>query len=170
MPNDAERVVVIGRIGGVYGVRGWVKVFAYTEPREAILDYPHWWVRLDDEWRPLALAEGRPHGKGLVARLADFSDRDAAQKLVGCDIGVPRSAMPPLGPDEFYWADLEGLRVITRDGVELGVVDHLLETGANDVLVVKGERERLIPYVRGEVVTEIDLAQGVMRVEWDPEF
>ncbi len=170
MSIDAQRMVVIGCIGGVYGVRGWVKVYAYTEPREAILEHPRWWLKMGDAWRPLAVAEGRPHGKALVARLAEYADRDAAQKLVGCDIGVPRADLPDLGPDEFYWADLEGLRVITRDGVELGVVDRLLETGANDVLVVKGERERLIPYVWGVVVTGVDLEQGEMRVEWDPEF
>jgi len=83
---------------------------------------------------------------------------------------VPRSELPDPGPDSFYWTDLEGLTVRTVAGVELGVVDHLLETGANDVLVLKGERERLIPYVRGAVVTDVDLEQGVITVDWDPEF
>lgn len=169
MAVEARRVV-IGRIGGPYGVRGWVKVYSYTEPREEILTHRQWWVHMAGEWRPLALVEGRPHGKTIVARLADYDDRDAVQALTGCEIGVPRSTLAALAPDEFYWSDLQGLRVLTQDGVELGVVDHLLETGANDVLVVKGERERLIPYVRGQVVTDVDLGQGVMRVEWDPEF
>lgn len=118
----------------------------------------------------MALAEGRRYGKGILARLAVCNDRDRARDLIGSDIAVRRSELPDPGRDRFYWADLEGLTVRNRDGVELGVVDHLLETGANDVLVVKGERERLIPYVRGAVVVSVDLEQGVILVDWDPEF
>ena len=167
---QAPRVVVIGRVAGVFGVRGWIKVYSYTEPRADILRHREWLIRLGDEWQPQEMLAGREHGKGLVAKLKDYDSPETARALVGADIGVFRAALPALGPDEFYWADLEGLRVVTREGAELGVVDHLFETGANDVLVVCGERERLLPYVRGEVILEIDLEQGVMRVDWDPEF
>lgn len=170
MTARAQRVVVIGQVAGVFGVRGWVKVFSYTEPRTEILRHRHWLIRHDEVWQPQELIAGREHGKGIVAQLKDFATPEAARMLMGLDIGVPRSALSDLGADEFYWADLGGLRVVTREGVELGVIDRLLETGANDVLVLKGERERLIPYVRGDVVLEVDLEQGVMRVEWDPEF
>lgn len=170
MTARAQRVVVIGRVAGVFGVRGWIKVYSYTEPRADILRHREWLLRRDGDWQPLSLRGGREHGKGLVAHLEGYDSPELARGLMDCDIGVPRAALPALAAGEYYWADLEGLRVVTEHGVELGVVDHLLETGANDVLVVKGEREHLIPYVRGEVVTDVDLEHGVMRVAWDPEF
>lgn len=162
--------VVVGRVAGVYGLRGWVKIYSYTEPREAILRQCEWLIRQDDAWRPFKLLAGRTHGKGIIAHLEGCDTPEQARAFMGIDIGVPRAALPALAADEYYWADLEGLRVLTQEGVDLGTVDHLMETGANDVLVVKGERERLIPYIRGEVVTAVDLEQGVMRVNWDPEF
>ena len=170
MSERASRLVIIGRVAGVYGVRGWIKVLSATEPPEAILDYPSWQVGSGSQWRPMVLVEGRRHGKGILAHLASCDDRDVARTLVGAEIAVPRNEMPDPGPNQFYWADLEGLTVRTVAGVELGSVDHLIETGANDVLVVKGERERLIPYVWGQVVTDVDLEQGVMTVDWDSEF
>ena len=106
--------------------------------------------------------------KAAVVLLA--LDRDAAAALKGTQIGVHREQLPGPGEGEYYWHDLVGLRVQTTQGMELGTVDHLIETGANDVLVVRGERERLIPFIRGQVVLSIDLAAGEMRVDWDPEF
>jgi 16S rRNA processing protein RimM len=110
------------------------------------------------------------HGKGLIVRLQHCDDRDLAQSLVGAEIAVRRSQLPQPAADEFYWTDLEGLRVETTEGVVLGLVHGLLATGANDVLVVRGERERLIPFVWDQVVRELDFAQGLMRVDWDPDF
>lgn len=170
MSERASRLVTIGRVAGVYGVRGWIKVLSSMEPPEAILDYPLWQVRSGSEWRPMTLTEGRRHGKGVLAALALCDDRDVARALIGAEIAVPRNELPDPGPNQFYWADLEGIMVRTVAGIELGILDHLLETGANDVLVVKGERERLIPYLWGRVVTGVDLEQGVMLVDWDPEF
>jgi len=164
------RVVVIGQVAGVFGVRGWVKVYSYAEPRVDILRYREWLIGCGDEWQPHQLVSGREHGKGIVAQLKGCDTPETARTLMGLDIGVPRAVLPALGPDEFYWADLEGLRVVTIEGTELGRVDHLFETGANDVVVVKGDRERLLPYVRGEVIVAVDLEQGVMRVDWNPEF
>jgi 16S rRNA processing protein RimM len=117
------------------------------------------------------VAAGRAHGKILVARLEGCDDRDAAEALVGYEIQVPRSRLPDdLAPGEYYWADLVGLRVETLGGVELGRIARLFETGANDVIVVEGKRERLLPYVWQQVVREVDLGAGVMRVDWDPDF
>lgn len=161
--------IVVGRIAGVFGVRGWVKIFSHTKPLENILSYSPWQVLQAGRWLSLKPMSGRVHGKGLVAQLEGYTDRDAAASLVGCDIAIDRSQMPPAAADEVYWADLVGLKVITLDGLELGVVDHLLETGANDVLVVQGERERLLPYI-DQVVRELDLAAGLIRVDWDAEF
>ena len=168
VPEKAGQLVV-GRIGGLFGVRGWVKVFSYTEPRDNILSYSPWLLHIGGEWVTAKPVGGRIHGKGLVAQIEGYDDRDAAATLLGCDIAINRSQLPAAGQDEIYWADLVGLRVVTLEGVELGVVDHLFETGANDVLVLKGERERLLPYI-DQVVHEVDLAGGVMRVDWDPEF
>jgi len=162
--------VILGRIAGVYGVRGWVRVVSETKPKDNIFDYNPWLINLDGSWQSIEVIEGKPHGKGLVAHLAGYEDRDLARKLVGAEIAIERERLPAAAEGEYYWADLVGLKVITLDGTELGVVDHLLETGANDVLVVQGERERLIPFVQGQYVREVDLGAGLIRVDWDPEF
>lgn len=164
--GGSERLLVLGRISGVYGVRGWVRVFSETEPRDNILRYSPWLV----DGAPCAVAEGRVHGKGLVVRLAGCDDRDQAAALVGREIAVRRDQLPPPRPDEFYWADLEGLAVETVAGVALGRVSHLFATGANDVLVVSGERERLLPFVWDAVVRDVDFAAGRIEVDWDPDF
>jgi 16S rRNA processing protein RimM len=164
-----ERLLVVGRVTGAFGVRGWVKVHSYTEPREEILAYGPW--RLGPEAVAMDVADGQPHGKGLIARLAGVEDRDAAEALRGSDIRVPRSRLPEADPDEYYWADLLGLEVRTVAGVTLGRVERLLETGANDVLVVAGGgREHLVPFVPGAVVTRVDLDAGEVVVDWDPDF
>ena len=170
MTGTSDRKIVIGRIAGLYGVRGWVKVYSWTEPREAIIGYSPWQVRIGGGWREMRVAEGRRHGKGVVVRLEGCDDRDEAAKLLGAEIAISRSQLPGTAAGEYYWTDLVGLKVVTREGVELGVVKSLMETGANDVLVVQGERERLIPYLFGEVVMEVDLEHRLMRVDWDPEF
>lgn len=165
-----DRRVVLGRVSGLYGVKGWVKVFSHTAPREGILSYRSWQVRRGSEWVAIELEGGRRHGKTVVAKLAGVDDRDAAAALHDAEIAVWRSELPPAGQDEFYWIDLEGLLVRTVDGAELGRVSHLLETGANDVLVVQGDRQRLVPFLRDQVVKTIDFDAGVLEVDWDPEF
>ena len=159
--------VVLGRISGLFGVRGWVKVYSYTEPREAVLDYPRWLLSGKDGWHEVTIAEGQRHGKTVVARVDGYVDRDRAAELVGAEIAVPREALPETQKGQFYWSDLEGLRVVRPDGTELGRVAYLLETGANDVMVVKGEQERLIPFVMGKVVLGVDLAAGRIDVDWE---
>jgi 16S rRNA processing protein RimM len=161
-------MVVLGRIAGVFGVRGWVHVFSETDPIDNILRYGPW--HIGTSGRVYAPIEGKRHGKGLVARLAGCDDRDQAAALVGAEIAVPRDRLPPPRADEFYWIDLEGLAVATLQGSDLGRVDHLFATGANDVICVKGERERLIPFVWGDVVKDVDFAAGRVLVDWDPDF
>ena len=165
-----EEYVVMGRIAGLYGVRGWVKVLSETEPRDNILGYSPWYLKLSGKWVQMEPAEGRIHGKGLVTRIDGYTDRDAAVHLVGAEIAVHRDQLPAAGKGEYYWSDLIGLKVVNAAGVELGQVDHLLETGANDVLVVKGERERLIPYTPGQAVVKVDLEAALLTVEWDADF
>ena len=169
--GEGEPFVTLGRISGAYGVRGWVKVYSETSPRENILAYAPWDLVRAGHRQRVEVEDGRPQGRILVARLEGCADRDAAEALVGSEIQVPRSRLPDdLAPGEYYWADLVGLRVETLEGVELGRIERLFETGANDVIVVAGERERLLPYVWQQVVHEVDLAAGVMRVDWDPDF
>ena len=170
--SEASRRVPVGRIVGLYGVQGWLKIESWTEPRTKIFDYHPWLLATaPDVVTEIAGAKGRPQGKGLVAHLPGVDDRDTAAALVGSGIHVAREQLPPPGKDEYYWVDLEGLEVVTTEGTALGRVSHLFATGANDVVVVRdGERERLIPFIQGSYVRSVDLSGGRMVVDWDPEF
>ena len=159
--------VVLGRISGVFGVKGWIKVHSFTEPREAILNYKSWLLEDGNGWQRASLEEGGKHGKTVIARLEGITDRERAAEYVGINIAVSRKDMPKLETGEYYWADLEGLRVVNKDGHELGKVNYLLATGANDVLVVQGDQEVLIPFLQGDVIKNVDLAGGVISVDWE---
>ena len=142
-------------------------MYSYTEPREAILEYSGYYLNQDGGWRRVEVAEGKKHGKGVILRLDGINDRDQAAALIDCEIAVAREVLPAAGDGVYYWADLEGLRVVHRDGTDLGRVAYLLQTGANDVLVTSGKPERLIPFIVGDVVLDVDLAKGVIRVDWE---
>ena len=165
--RSADRLIVVGKIVGLYGVQGWVKLESYTQPRTQIFSYRPWRVGETE----IDQAQGREQGKGLVGRLSGYDDRDTAATLIGASIRIPRSALPKPTPGEFYWADLEGLDVVNRQGVALGAVTHLFSTGANDVMVVKdGPRERMIPFVQGQFVDTVDMERSTITVDWDPDF
>jgi 16S rRNA processing protein RimM len=175
--NTAKnKLMTLGKVTSLYGVRGWVKIYSHTEPMENILSYSPWQLKLDGRWQTVEVDQGKRHGKGLVARLAGCESREEAQRYCGAEIAVERSLLPGLAPGEFYWHQLEKLNVVTESGDKLGRVDHLISTGSNDVLVVKGnadsidERERLIPYLPEQVVKDVSLETGTIRVDWDPEF
>lgn len=165
----------MGRISGLYGVRGWVRVFSYTEPREGLLDYRHCLLGLEGHWTPGTLAEGRSQGKGLVAKFEGVDDRDAAAALVGAEIAVPRESLPEPDEGQYYWADLEGMQVRHTDGRILGRVSYMMATGAHDVMAVEpvagtdgdGGREILIPFVPGASVLAVDTEAGVIDVDWE---
>jgi 16S rRNA processing protein RimM len=168
---SAQQYIVVGEISGVFGVKGWVKVYSFTEPRENILNYSPWVLRKGSELKTVEVLEGGLQGKAVVACLANITDRDMAASLGGYEIIIDSALLPEPEEGEYYWRDLTGLRVETEQGIALGVVDYLLETGANDVLVVKdGDKERLIPFLQGQFVKSIDLETGLMIVDWDPEF
>ena len=162
--------LVMGQVIGPYGVKGWVRVRSYTELAGELLDYSPWYLRESGTWRTTEVLEAKPHGKGLVVHFPGCQDRDQAERLTGIDIGLYRSQLPATGKEEYYWCDLLGLRVVTLDGISLGIVDHLIETGSNDVLVLRGERERLVPFIMGQVIAGVDLDAGEIRVDWDPDF
>lgn len=159
--------VILGRISGLFGVKGWVKIYSYTEPREALLGYGPWWISDTDGWRPIAVAEGQRHGKTVIVRIDGIDDRDQAAALLEREIAVAKEALPAPADGQYYWRDLEGLDVIHRDGRSLGKVAYVMETGANDVLVTKGDREYLIPFVVDEVILDVDFARGVINVDWE---
>lgn len=163
----------LGRVVGLFGVSGWVKVYSDTAPADGIFDYGFWELGQADSWQRLRVIAGRRQGKGLVAHLADpeddqpIGDRDAAARLVGADIAVFRSDMPDPDPETFYWTDLVGLHVSDAQGASLGTVHSLMDTGSHAVLVVRGEREYLIPFVTGHSVVSVDLAAGTIIVDPD---
>lgn len=167
-----SRLILLGRISGGFGVRGECKLESWTEPRDAIFRYQPWTLR-DPHGveRVLARVRGRDGGKQLIVQVPGVADRDAADALRGCEVLVPRAALPPPAAGEYYWVDLEGLAVVTVEGVPLGLVSHLFATGANDVLVVHdGERERLLPFVQPNTIKSVDFDAARIVVDWDPEF
>lgn len=166
----AEEFVCVGKVSGIFGVRGWIKVYSYTETRENILTYSPWTLKKGKESKEVQVIDGRRHGKTVVARLEGINDRDDAAQLNGWEIFIHADQLPKAKQGEYYWADLVGLQVKTVEGIDLGVVQQMLETGANDVVVVSGERERLIPFLQGQTIINIDLVAGEMVVDWDADF
>lgn len=160
----------LGRVSGIYGTRGWIKLFSYTEPRDNIVAFDTWILEQHGEQRRIEVETGSSQGKTVLAKLRGIDDRDAARPLIGAQIGVQRGALPSCDPGEYYWTDLEGLRVESIGGDALGVVDHLVATGAHDVLVLGGDGRRMIPFVASEVVREVDLEGGVIVVDWDASY
>lgn len=166
MSTDKE--IALGYVSAVHGVKGWVKIRSWTRPLEAILDYQPW--LLGDERKPVKYLDGRKQGKGLAVQLPGSEDRDQARLLVGQQIFVSRKQLPKTAPDEYYWSDLIGLDVYALTGENLGKVEELMETGANDVLVIKGQREHLVPFVHGQFVMNVSFEDNRIDVDWDPEF
>lgn len=172
-------LVDVGRIGAAYGVKGWVKVRSDTQPADNVFSYSPWYLKTRHGVKAVEVESYRAHGQGFVAQIKGVDDRDQAESLNRVLIAVDKAQLPELSEGEFYWHQLQGLKVFTDFGAEevyLGVVSGLIETGANDVLVVKGdassldEQERLIPYVPGQYVMQVDVVDGRMTVDWDPEF
>lgn len=167
--------LVLGKIVSVHGLRGEVKVYSYTDPITNLLDYRHWTLRRGTEYQRVEVARGRAQGNVLVVKLKGLNDRELARTYADFEIIVPKHQLPELPKGEYYWHQLKGLKVITTAGQWLGRVDHLLETGANDVLVVRpcegslDDRERLLPYI-DQCVQRVDLDTGEMRVDWDADF
>jgi 16S rRNA processing protein RimM len=159
----------MGRVTAPFGVWGWLKVHAFTATAEALLGHQTWWIQRGSEPQLYRLRGGRPHGKGLIASVEGVTDRAKAESMAGADILVSRSEFPEPPADEFYWHDLIGCEVVNLQGRQLGRVVRLFETGANDVMVLQGERERLLPFV-AQVVREVDLERRSVRVDWGLDY
>ncbi|MGC2047480.1 MAG: ribosome maturation factor RimM [Gallionella sp.] len=164
-------MVIMGRIAAAHGIRGWVKIQPYTEYLDSLLDYGSWWIgREGGPWREVEVKQCEVHNKTLAAQLPDCQDRTAAEKLKGLLIAVPRNSLPQQSSEAYYWSDLIGLAVVNEEGVQLGTVSNLLETGANQVLSVKGENgEILIPFVATSI-KQVDLKNKTIRVDWQSDY
>jgi len=175
--SDCDKKFTLGKIGAVYGVKGWLKVHSFTDETEAILDYFPWSLKLGNKTQSVEITDWRKHNKGLIIKVAGIDDRDIAQKMVGSEILGDLALLPDLPEGEFYWRDLINMNVVTTNGYDLGSVSELMETGANDVLVVKanrndgfGKKERLIPYILEQVIISVDAQNKQICVDWDPGF
>jgi len=165
----AEQLITLGKVSAPFGVRGWTKVTSYTTPLERLLEYPVWRVVQRGKVTEYKVVEGRPHGKFIVVKFDGIDDRDDVALLTNASVVVDRQDLPTLDPGDFYWADLIGLSVSNTEGVSFGKVERLMETGSNDVLVVAGDRERLIPWIMDDVVMAVDI-NGSILVDWDADF
>ena len=170
MSAKTRKRVTLGRISGVFGVKGWIKVYSYTEPRDNIVRFAEWTLVRDGAESSVEVEDGHGQGRGVVAKLRGIDDADRAREMVGADIVVAREQLPASSPGAYYWTDLEGLEVRTPEGAVLGTVDHLLATGGHDVLVLTGEKERLIPFVLGTVICTVDLDAGIIVADWSVDY
>jgi 16S rRNA processing protein RimM len=169
--------VRLGRVAGVFGIQGWVRIASETRPAENIFRYRRWWLgEQDGGFEVRVVARSKPESNAPLAQLSGrdglpITDRDVAQGLVGMAISVDRDALPKLPDGEYYWVDLVGLDVINTEGVALGVIREMTSNGAQDVMVLAaGEQERLIPFVRGPIVQQVDLEARRVVCDWQPEW
>ncbi|MCG6117242.1 MAG: ribosome maturation factor RimM [Aquimonas sp.] len=167
-PN--ERRVLMGRVVGAFGVRGWLKIESYSNPRGQIFRYRPWLMGREGQLQEIQPLDLREQGRGVVVQLPGCDSPESAELRLGQEIWVRRGSLPPPSPGEYYWVDLEGLQVVTVEGVDLGRISHMVATGANDVMVIRGDRERLVPFTPGHALVSVDLASGQVVVDWDPEF
>ena len=169
MRQPQDETICVGHITGAQGVKGLVKVFSNTSPRENIVNYSPWLVEIDDQLKAVEV-NGRLQGRNVVARLTGVDDRDQASEWIGRKIYILPEQLPKLGEGDFYWSQLIGMEVESLKADALGTIESMMETGANDVMVVKGDRERLIPFVMDDVVKEVDLASRRVVVDWQPDY
>ncbi len=169
--------MIVGKLGATYGIRGWLKVHSFTEQVESIFEYSPWFINQKGNWVELKVTNWKRHNKGYVCKFENIDDRENAHQLVNFEINVNSAVLPELSEDEFYWRELFGMKVITTKGYDLGEVSDILETGSNDVLVVKanlrdafGQKERLIPFLEEQVIINIDREAQRIEVDWDPGF
>ena len=174
--SQSSDYIILGEISGVHGIKGWVKVFSHTSPREQITEYKEWFIRSrGSDWKPIYVVDGKKQGKNIIALFENTHYRDQAEAFVGFEIAIHKDQLQKLAKGEYYWRDLIGLTVETIEGEKLGEIDWLFDTGSNDVFVVKDTdgaeiKERMLPYIMGDVIQSIDLEKSLMIVDWDPEF
>ncbi|MBL4815370.1 ribosome maturation factor RimM [Shewanella sp.] len=175
--SSKQEPVVLGKLGSSHGIKGWLKITTYTDSVEGIFDYSPWLIKEQGEWREVKVLQWRFQGKAVVASLEGVETRDQAQMLTNCEIAVTPQQMQTLPEDEFYWRDLIGCEVVNTKGYNMGKVQEIVETGSNDVLLVKanakdgfGKAERMIPFVTEQFIIEVNLTEKQIIVDWDPDF
>lgn len=172
-----QRIEVVGKLGSTYGIRGWLRIYSSTEYAESIFDYQPWFLKIKGQWQPTELESWKHHNHELIAKLKNVNDRETAQSLANVEIGVDLSVFPQLEEGDYYWHDLIGCNVVNLEGYVMGTVTEMMETGSNDVLVVRanskdafGKQERLIPFLYEQVVKRVDLTTKIIEVDWDAGF
>jgi len=175
--SQSDDYILLGKISGVHGIKGWVKVFSFTSPRIKITEYSQWYMKgsKDQSWVSRKLVEGKEQGKNIIARFDNINYRDEAEALVGTEIAIHKDQLEVLAENEYFWRDLIGLSVETISGEKLGQIDWIFDTGSNDVIIVKDTegaeaKEHLLPYLFGDVIKSVDIKKSLMVVDWDPEF
>ena len=168
-PQENNKKLLVGKINGFFGLQGWVKVFSYTNPRTNILNYSPWSIKVDGNFQSIDITSGREQSKTIVAHIKGIDNREDSQRFIGQDIYINKEQLPELTQGEYYWHELIGFDVINKDEERLGTVDYFVETGANDVLVVKGKKEYWIPYIEPFLVS-IDSKNNKILVDWDKDF
>jgi 16S rRNA processing protein RimM len=168
-PQENNKKLLVGKINGFFGLQGWVKVFSYTNPRTNIINYSPWSIKVDGNFQTIDITSGREQSKTIVAHIKGIDNREDSQKFIGQDIYINKEQLPELTQGEYYWHELIGFDVINKDEERLGTVDYFVETGANDVLVVKGKKEYWIPYIEPFLVS-IDSKNNKILVDWDKDF
>lgn len=174
MPISSDKEnkwVIVGRIGRVYGIQGWIKVISFTEPFTNLCQYNPWHLDIENSWKPFSFTACKPHGNNLIVQFPECNNPEQAKKYVNASIAIKRNQLPELQENIYYWTDLYGLAVYNKQGNYLGVVDYIFPTGANDVLVIKGtEKEHFIPYIYNHFILAVDLIEQKMLVDWDGEY
>lgn len=169
--NNEQDWVVIGRFGRPHGIKGFVSVISFTEPRENIIHYANWHIQgLDNQWQALNVLKTEINNKSILAQIHHYDTREQVTSLTNRTIAIKRAQLKKLAPNEYYWHQLVGMTVVNKNNEIIGVVDDLMETGSNDVLIVTGNKRVLIPYLLEDVVLAIDALRGVITVEWDVDF
>lgn len=174
---NTENLIIVGKLGSSYGIRGWLRVFSFTEEPDSLFDYKPWYIQRSGKWQEVEVESFKPHNQDTIVKLKGIDDRDDANLLTNFEIYVNAQDLPSLDEGDFYWKDLIGCKVVTINGYDLGQVSDLMETGSNDVLVVKanlkdafGAKERLIPFVEEQFIKQVDLSTKQITVDWDPAF
>lgn len=167
--QTSEQKVVLGCVGAPYGVRGWVKINSYTDPLTNILNYSEWFLKHQNKWIPLTVESAKPHGHGIIAKLAGIEDPETAKQYTNELIAINRELLPQPLPNEYYWEDLIDLTVTTLSGITLGQVIEVRNTGANDILIIQGDKRHLVPFI-DHVIQTVDLVNRSIIVDWDHDF
>ncbi len=167
--NSNNKRLLIGKINGLFGVQGWVKIFSHAHPRKNILTYKPWHVQINNQWTTIDIIKGREQSKTIVAQIKGVNDRGQAREYIGTDVYIERSQLPKLPEGEYYWDELTGLSVVNKEGIVLGKVSYLVDTGSNNVMVINGKKEHWVPYMEPFLIS-VDMDNQQILVDWDEDF